>query len=43
MEGNHYSTFAVMKKYEEEERTRLERINNSGHANPLYDLDIDDE
>jgi hypothetical protein len=36
---------ALMKKYEEEERKRLERkeSNNSGHANPLYDSDIDEE
>ena len=36
---------ALMEKYEEEERKRLERkeSNNSGHANPLYDSDIDEE
>ena len=40
---------AVMKKYEEEERKRLEKkeSNNKGHANPLFDSyidsDIDDE
>ena len=34
---------AVMKKYEEEERKRLERRDSNGHANPLFDSDIDDE
>ena len=36
---------APMEKYEEEERKRLERkeSNNNGHANPLYDSDIDEE
>ena len=36
---------AVMKKYEKEERKRLERrdSSNNGHANPLFDSDIDEE
>ena len=36
MEGYHYSTFG-------EERKRLEKkeSNNIGHANPLFDADID--
>ena len=36
---------AVMKRYEEEERKILERrdSNNNGHANPLFDSDIDSD